>query len=100
MLGDVHRQYWEKKYPRNYHLELLVTHPAYRRRGAGTKLTSWGIEKASQLEAHVGVESSPMGFPLYQSLGFKLCEDRVVQVEDEADTLNVKVMVLRYAGRK
>ena len=94
VLDDVHRLYWEKTYPRNCHLELLVTHPKYRRRGAGTILTSWGVTVASENGAHVGVESSPMGFFLYQSLGFKLCEDRIVQVEDETETLNVKVMVL------
>ena len=99
VLDDVHRQYWEKSYPRNYHLELLVTHPKYRRRGAGTRLTSWGITMASEREAHVGVESSPMGFFLYQSLGFRFCEDRFVQVKDEAERLDVKVMVLQCSKK-
>ena len=54
---------------------------------------------ASEHEAHVGVESSPMGLFLYQTLGFTLCEDRLVQVEEEAETLNVKVMVLQYRNR-
>ena len=96
----MHRSYWEKRYSRNYHLELLVTHPAYRRRGAGTKLISWGVEGASKFEAHVGVESSEMGFPLYLSLGFELREERFVQVENDAETLGVKVMLLSYAGEK
>lgn len=92
VLDEVHREYWEKKYRCNFHLELLVTHPDHRRQGAGGMLTQWGIDQARDFEADVGVESSPMGLSLYKSLGFKLLETRTVKVENDDADLQVRVM--------
>ena len=92
-MDRVHAEYWVKKYPRNYHLQLLATHPDYRRRGAGSLLSQWGIKEAVTSGVAVGVEASPMGFLLYSQLGFKLKDTLTVQAEDDAETLAVKVMV-------
>lgn len=92
VMDDVQKQYWESMYPDNFHLELLCTHPDYRRRGAGTMLTSWGLKAADLEGADAGVESSPMGFPLYQSLGFTLLEERIVKVDGDDADLAVRVM--------
>ncbi|KAF8545283.1 hypothetical protein BDD12DRAFT_1391 [Trichophaea hybrida] len=93
VMNEVHKQHWEKKYPENFRLDLLCTHPDWREHGAGTMLTKWGIHNALQESVAVGVESSPMGFPLYESLGFCLIETKEVQVDGEDEILLVRVMV-------
>jgi GNAT superfamily N-acetyltransferase len=92
-------KYWEKKYPQNYYLALLATHPDYRRRGAGTALTQWGMEKALAEGFDVGLEASPMGFPVYKHLGFEFLEEVVVQVEGDDAKISLKVMVYEGKGK-
>lgn len=93
VMDKVHAKYWEKKYAQNYHLELLATHPDYRRRGAGTLLSQWGIDQGLAAGIDIGVEASPMGFPLYSQLGFILLETLMVEVEGDDAKLTVRVMV-------
>ena len=92
VLDEVHKEYWEERYRSNFRLELLVTHPEHRRQGAGGMLTQWGIDRAREFKADVGVESSPMGLSLYKSLGFELLEIRTVQVENDDEDLEVRIM--------
>jgi len=92
-MNKVHAKYWETLYPKNYRLELLATHPDYRKRGAATELIQWGIEKAAFEGVDVGVESSPMGLPLYLHLEFILQETLTVTVEGDDATLLVRVML-------
>jgi GNAT superfamily N-acetyltransferase len=92
-MDSVEKDFWTDQYPENFHLNLLCTLPRYRRRGAGTALTRWGINAARDEGAIVAVESSPMGEPLYHSLGFKLMAKRTVKVDDEEEELLVRIMV-------
>jgi len=57
----------------NVELNILVTHPDSHRRGAGTKLMSWGCEQADKLGVAMCLESTPAGLTLYKRFGF---EDR------------------------
>jgi len=93
VMDAVHKEYWTDQYPENFHLDLLCTLPQYRRLGAGTALTRWGIDAAASEGAIVAVESSPMGLPLYEGLGFRIIRKRIVQVDDEEETLLVRIMV-------
>jgi len=93
VMDGVKRDWWTDKYPENFHLNLLCTLPNYRRRGAGTKLTCWGIDTAIAEGAVVAVESSPMGLSLYRRLRFNLIDTRVVQVDGEEEELLVRIMV-------
>ncbi|KAF2771517.1 acyl-CoA N-acyltransferase [Teratosphaeria nubilosa] len=52
-------------------LDILVVHPAFQRRGAGTQLLSWGCEQADKLGVPIVLESTPAGLSLYQRVGFK-----------------------------
>jgi len=92
-MDSVKRDWWTDKYPENFHLNLLCTLPKYHWRGAGTKLTCWGIDTAIAEDAVVAVESSPMGLSLYKRLGFKLIDTRAVQVDGEKEELLVRIMV-------
>ena len=55
-------------------LHILVTDPDHHRRGAGTMLLNWGISKADSLGLPAFLESSAMGKPLYERLGFQTRE--------------------------
>jgi GNAT superfamily N-acetyltransferase len=59
-------------------LELLMTDPAFQRRGIGTALLRWGHELADQEAVPCFLCSSPFGHPLYQSLGWKHVAEPVV----------------------
>jgi GNAT superfamily N-acetyltransferase len=92
-MNYTHSTYWETMFPQNYYLALLATHPHYRRRGAGTALTQWGIDQALAAGIDVGLEASPMGFPLYQHLGFILLEDLVVKPDNDPASVLLRIMV-------
>lgn len=51
-------------------LDMLCTHPEYRRRGAGGMLVSWGCERADADRVAAYVDASPSGKPLYEKFGF------------------------------
>lgn len=91
--GLVHQKYWTLKYPENFHLVLLCTHPDYRLRGAGTALVSWGLAEAAMEGVVAGVEASPMGIPLYRKLGFEMIDTLIVRKRGEEQFLPVPVMV-------
>ena len=71
------------------HLWLLVTHPDYRRRGAGTILCKWGLEQATQKGWVLTVIASPLGKLIYEHLGYRLLGSAVVQVDEEDEKLTV-----------
>ncbi|KAK0334469.1 hypothetical protein LTR91_007241 [Friedmanniomyces endolithicus] len=52
-------------------LHLLVVHPKFHRRGAGTKLLSWGCDQADKHGVAMCLESTPAGMELYKRFGFR-----------------------------
>ena len=52
-------------------LDILTTHPDHHRRGAGTMLLKWGIDKADQLGLDSYLEGSSLGRPLYERHGYQ-----------------------------
>ncbi|KAK3312015.1 acyl-CoA N-acyltransferase [Apodospora peruviana] len=76
-------------------LKILLCHPDYQRRGAGTALTMWGINEARrQGGLHTTVFASPMGLALYKKLGFKEIGKFRVQLEDDDAFLEIPALVL------
>jgi GNAT superfamily N-acetyltransferase len=73
-------------------LELLVTDRDYRRHGAATMLVRWGTDRADEEGVFCGVEASVMGSRLYEALGFKKLDNKVVRVPGETDSLPYDVM--------
>ncbi|RAH48589.1 GNAT family N-acetyltransferase [Aspergillus brunneoviolaceus CBS 621.78] len=53
-----------------YYLDMLVTHPQHRRRGAATMLVRWGCELADRTGMPVYIDSTRAGVPVYERLGF------------------------------
>ncbi|KAK0705661.1 acyl-CoA N-acyltransferase [Lasiosphaeris hirsuta] len=75
-------------------LKILLCHPDYQRRGAGTALTSWGIDEARRAGVDTTVFASPMGLELYKKLGFKEVGRFRVQLEGEDVFLEIPALVL------
>lgn len=55
-----------------FFLDLLVTHPDYYRRGAGSMPIAWGTARADEMDLDAYLEASEMGQPLYERHGFKI----------------------------
>jgi GNAT superfamily N-acetyltransferase len=84
-------------------IDVMVTHPAYWRRGHATTLTNWFVQLAKQDGTGLGVAGAPMGKVFFGHAGFKEaktveflgCEDHpnpiyawlgLLDVEDGAGT--------------
>ncbi|KAF1986480.1 acyl-CoA N-acyltransferase [Aulographum hederae CBS 113979] len=67
----------------HFHLQILATHPSYRKRGAATALCNVGLAAATRLNMVVSVFASPMGRRLYRQLGFCYVNEVRIQVEGE-----------------
>ncbi|KAK1081429.1 hypothetical protein LTR33_004692 [Friedmanniomyces endolithicus] len=90
--GKAFAKYFAKYAEKQIHLWLIVTHPNFRRRGAGSVLMKWGIDAAEQKGWPVTVFASPMGELLYSHLGFSRIATKIVQVDDEPQKLTSAIM--------
>lgn len=89
------RDLFDARYPRGHvFLKILLCHPDYQRRGAGRALTLWGIDEARRLGLNTTVFASPMGLPLYESLGFREVGRFRVQLEGDDVALDIPALVL------
>ncbi len=55
-------------------LNILFSHPDYRRKGIGAMLLQWGIDAAKRLGVEFWLNSTPPGKPLYEKFGFQLVQ--------------------------
>jgi predicted acetyltransferase len=91
-------QYFAKHGDSQVHLWLLCTDPAFRRRGAGTMLCQWGLERGARQGLPVTVLASPMGRRLYQRLGFVLEGSFIVHAEGDTEWL--RIWALTYSAER
>ncbi|GIK06125.1 hypothetical protein Aspvir_001768 [Aspergillus viridinutans] len=54
-----------------YYLDMLVTHPDYRRQGAGSMLIQWGCDRADGEGVPAYVDAHHAAAPLYRKFGFR-----------------------------
>lgn len=73
---------------RHIQLQILATHPAWQRRGAGQLLCLEGMELARTRNMAVTVFASPMGRRLYSKLGFQIRGYVHVQVPGEEQSVS------------
>ena len=99
-----YRQYklkwFDERYgEKHWSLTTLATHPDYERRGIGTALCCWDIQRAisSKLEA-ITLFSSPLGKPLYTKLKFMEVGTVRIQVEGEKEFIEFPGMTLELKG--
>lgn len=74
-------------------LKILLCHPDYRRRGAGTALVNRGTAAARCQGVNTALFSSPMGLHLYRKLGFQEIGRFEVEVEADDERLDIPAMV-------
>jgi GNAT superfamily N-acetyltransferase len=89
------KKYFSQYGVKQVYLSILMTHPDFRRHGAGTMLMKWGIDHAREKRWPVTVCASPMGRLLYAHLGFEVIAIEEVRVDDEEDVLQTTIMVLK-----
>jgi ribosomal protein S18 acetylase RimI-like enzyme len=56
-------------------LNMICTHPKYRRRGVAALMMQWGVTQANELELEMFVEASSDGTHLYRNFGFVEIEE-------------------------
>lgn len=83
-------EYFARYGQEQLHLWMLITHPNFRRRGAGTQLCNWGVEEAARRGGVIlTVMASPMGKSLYEYLGYSLVGTVTAQVEGEEEKVDI-----------
>jgi GNAT superfamily N-acetyltransferase len=73
-------------------LQILGTLPRYQRRGLGTALCKWGMKRARRDGVVITLISSPMGYKLYEHIGFQDRGKEIVRAQGEKEKLSVHVM--------
>ena len=78
-------------------LKLLCIDPNYQRRGLGTLLVNWGVDKANEEGIDAWLESSPMGKGAYLKAGFKMLgTDRLEEKKAERGYVEWPYMIHEY----
>ena len=80
-------------------MATLVVHPAYWKRGHGTKLVAWSIELSKLDQVPQGVSAAAMGAKLYSSLGYTSVA-RLEEGGDEDDEEGVYTELLRLTAKE
>lgn len=76
-------------------MSMLVVHPAYWRRGYGTKLGQWAVELSKIDDVKQCVSAAGMGYQIYSKLGYK----EVCKIEasgDEDDPEGIFTILMEY----
>lgn len=76
------------------HLQVLATHPARQRLGAGSQLCCEGIILAQEHNLAITVFASPMGKRLYSKLGFQPLGNVDVYVTGEEERVTIAALAL------
>lgn len=89
-------KYFAKYGKEQVHLWMLITHPNFRRRGAGTMLCDWGQKESAKRGGWVlTLMASPMGRLLYEGLGYKLVGTEKAQLDGENERVDIYCMKKR-----
>lgn len=74
-----------------WYLKVLCVHPNYQRKGIGTVLVNWGLDRARARGQKVYLEASEFGKGLYRRLGFE--EVGTLEIEDGEFRLETPCML-------
>jgi len=70
-LGYAERHLGKGQLQKTWYLKTLAVLPSLQRKGVGTALVQWGLERAKETGEKIYVDSSYVGKPLYLKLGFR-----------------------------
>ena len=62
-------------------MNILFTHPEHRRRGVGSLIMNWGLERADKLGLESFIEATAAGKPCYERFGFEVIDTNQLHVE-------------------
>lgn len=88
------------KYGSHMFLHAVITNPEWKGLGYAKHLAKHGMELACNKDVALAAVASPNGYIFYSGLGFKDCGSTTVQVEGEADDINLKTMVYNPSHTK
>ncbi|KAJ8132955.1 hypothetical protein O1611_g675 [Lasiodiplodia mahajangana] len=60
-----------KTFKHHFVIDMMVTHPAYWRRGHASAITKWYLDLSGMDQVGIGVAGAPMGKVFFSSLGFE-----------------------------
>lgn len=98
-MGYAFEKYFEQYGKNQIHLEWLITHPDFRRRGAATMLCNWGRRFAYQKGWMWTVIASPMGKAVYEHLGCNLVGTETIRVRGEDESVDIFMMEERLIDK-
>lgn len=75
-LWDAREKMWNKK--KYVYCHVIAVRPEYQRKGIGKLLTEFGIRVAQQAGLPIYLESSEVGQRLYEKMGFRYLENKIV----------------------
>ncbi|ATZ57210.1 hypothetical protein BCIN_14g03700 [Botrytis cinerea B05.10] len=69
------------------YLNIIYTHPEFRRQGVADMIMKWGIEKAKEMGVEIWLDATVYGVPLYKKHGFAVVNENNLVPEpiDEPD---------------
>lgn len=94
MIAGMHK-YFDAYGTNQLHLQILATHPDYRRQGAASSLCKWGMGIVEKKQMCISVFGSPKGKALYQHLKFMELGTLIVQVEGEEKKLTISACLYK-----
>ncbi|THV53615.1 hypothetical protein BGAL_0046g00210 [Botrytis galanthina] len=97
-IGETRKEFTEMFHGDEFYLNLLGTHPDFRRRGYATQLLKWGIERSIRDNAPLVLAASAMGEPTYLASGFE--ELGRVPIVAEGDYEKQEFVKMVYRPRK
>ncbi|KAI9645891.1 hypothetical protein NHQ30_005328 [Ciborinia camelliae] len=66
----------EKLAPRSQvYLNIIYTHPSYRRRGIASMMMEWGKQKADEMGVEMWLDATVYGVPVYKKHGFSVVNE-------------------------
>ena len=66
-------------------LDLLFTHPDHRRKGIGSLIMQWGLDRADELGLESYIEATKEGKPCYEAFGFKAIDKNEFRARESTD---------------
>ncbi|TAQ86575.1 hypothetical protein B7494_g5096 [Chlorociboria aeruginascens] len=93
------KEYFEVFQSHRMHLQWLATLPDYCRRGFGSALVRWGMDRAARDGVALTLVASPQGFELYRKLGFRYLGDQMAKVQGEEECVVMRFMVFESEAK-
>ena len=59
----------------------MFTHPEHRRKGVGSLVMDWGLERADRMGLECFIEATEEGKPCYERFGFEVLDRNELHVE-------------------